>query len=441
MLVVAGDGLLSGYELHRQPLTIGRSIGCDVVIDHPALSRRHAVITPGPAAGDPITIADLGSTNGTRIAGTVRHGGDAHPLAVSDTFHIGPSSFMVVARAPRDERSLSMRDVLRVPDPTTAGLHALVNNVAAGKANVFVLGETGVGKEVLAETLHALSGRPGPLTRINCAALSESLLESELFGYEKGAFTGAAAAKVGLIEGAARGTVFLDEVGELPLSIQAKLLRAVERHEVLRVGAIRPQQIDVRFIAATNRDLAAEVEAGRFRRDLFFRLDGVTLVIPPLRERRGALGRLALGFLRDAQPDGPLPRLAPEMLAHLEGYGWPGNVRELKAVIERAVLLARGGEIGIKHLAFARGAASTPPPAVAPTAPTRGAAAQVAAAPPVAADPVDFLDDAQRADRERVFAALTACAGNQSRAAKQLGIGRTSLLQKLRLYRIARPRA
>ncbi|MBZ0235368.1 MAG: sigma 54-interacting transcriptional regulator [Deltaproteobacteria bacterium] len=427
MLVVAGAGFLSTYELDQRPLTIGRAAGCDIVIDHPELSRRHAVVTPGA----PATVLDLGSTNGTRIAGAIRRGGPASPLSVSETFHIGPFAFMVVARATGPERSMSMRDVLRVPDPTVAAVHGVVRSIAAGNANVLVLGETGVGKEVLAETLHELSGRPGPLIRINCAALSESLLESELFGHEKGSFTGAATAKVGLLEGAAGGTVFLDEVGELPLSIQAKLLRAVERHEVLRVGAVRVTPIDVRFVAATNRDLGAEVEAGTFRRDLFFRLDGVTLVIPPLRERRGMIGRLALGFLRDVQRGAAIAGLAPEVLAALEANDWPGNVRQLKAVIERAVLLAHGGEIRVKHLAFARAAGSAPVLASAP--------APVPAV--VVVDAPDFLDEEEQQDRERVIAALAACAGNQSRAAKQLGIGRTSLLQKLRLYRIARPRA
>ena len=179
-----------------------------------------------------------------------------------------------------------------------------LREVAASGVHVLLLGETGVGKEVLAETLHALSARSGPLVRVNCAALSDSLLGSELFGHARGAFTGALHARAGLLEAAAGGTLFLDEVGELPLPIQAKILRALESREVLRLGSSMPVAIDARFIAATNRDLPAEIEAGRFRRDLFFRLDGMTLRIPPL--RAAFLGPcsfyMSLGFWRAYPP-------------------------------------------------------------------------------------------------------------------------------------------
>jgi two-component system response regulator AtoC len=453
-LLVAGEGFFSTYDMGDGELVIGRGEGCDVRIDHKALSRKHAVLRVGP----PATIQDLGSTNGTRVAGELRKGGDPITLASADSFHIGPFSFVLVARAAGDERSLSGRDVLRVIDPTPKGVPAIVKDVAASKASVLILGETGVCKEVLAETLHQLSARTGDLTRINCAALSESLLESELFGHEKGAFTGAASQKVGLLEAADGGTVFLDEVGELPLSIQAKLLRAVEHREVMRIGSTRPIQIDVRFLSATNRDLPAEVASGAFRRDLFFRLDGVTLVIPPLRERRSLVGTLAMRFLEEARKkSGQGAKLSAEVLGALEEYSWPGNVRELKAVIERAVLLSRGGEIGVKHLAFARrpegsaasaaGAArvadrTTEPPPVAytPGAPPPMTAEAGAAAAAGGGENLDFLDDEQKADRAAVIAALDECAGNQTRAAKKLNIARTTLVTKLRLYRIPRPR-
>jgi len=427
LLLVSGEGLLSTYELDHRDLVIGRAEECDVRIDHRALSRRHAVLGAGP----PATVADLGSTNGTRIAGVIHRGGKPIELAVGESFQIGPFSFLLASRSVGRERSMSGRDILRVLDPTPEGVPRIVAEVAATRANVLVLGETGCGKEVLAETLHALSGRAGPLARINCAALTETLLESELFGYEKGAFTGATTAKVGLLEGADGGTVFLDEIGEMPLTVQAKLLRAVERREVLRVGAIRPKTIDVRFVAATNRDLPAEVEAGRFRRDLFYRLEEVTLVIPPLRERRNLIGRLALQFLEEVgRQSGRAPRLATDALQALESHPWPGNVRELRSVIARAALLARGGEIGVRQLGLVRRATTSDPPRPPEIAPA-------ATPPPVAAA---APDDDQRADRDRVLAALEACAGNQTRAAKMLGIGRTTLLKKLSQYGIARPR-
>ncbi|MCE9580256.1 MAG: sigma 54-interacting transcriptional regulator [Deltaproteobacteria bacterium] len=445
LLLVAGNGQLSTYELSHGEVVIGRGADCDVVIDHRSLSRRHAVLR----AGAPVTVEDLGSTNGTRVGGELRRGGPPIPLHAGDGFHIGPFSFVIVARMVADDRSVSGRDLLRVIDPTTTGVPALVRDIAQSAASILILGETGVGKEVLASTLHELSGRTGGFTRINCAALSESLLESELFGHEKGAFTGAGTQKIGLLEAAHQGTVFLDEIGELPLAIQAKLLRAVEHREVIRLGSTKPIAIDVRFIAATNRDLPAEVASGAFRRDLYFRLDGVTLVIPPLRERRGLIGPLALRFLEALNAKTGKPtRLGADVLGAREAYDWPGNVRELKAVIERAVLLARTGDVGVRHLAFVRAsgelaAGARPEPRAAARTPTDPPPIRAASAPepePPGDGALAFLDDAQRADRDLLLRALDECAGNQTRAAKKLGISRTTLVTKLRLYRIPRPR-
>jgi len=436
LLLVAGDGFFSTYPLDDRARVIGRGSDCDIVIDHRALSRRHAVLRPGRR----VTVQDLGSTNGTRLGGEVRRGGEPIELAANDSFHIGPFSFVLVAKAPGDDRSMSARDALRVSDPTTRGVPPLVRDVAASKASVVILGETGVGKEVLAETLHVLSGRTGALTRINCAALSESLLESELFGHEKGAFTGAAGQKVGLLEAAEGGTVFLDELGEMPLAIQAKLLRVVEHREVLRLGSTRPIPIDVRFVAATNRDLPGEVAVGAFRRDLYFRLDGVTLVIPPLRERRAMIATLALGFLEAARRAGGRPaRLAADVVAALEAHSWPGNVRELKAVIDRGVLLSRAGEIGVRHLSFAHQGASIAAPPPGPPQPAAGPS-HAGPSQPTGSPELDFLDEEQRVDRAKLLTALEQCAGNQTRAAKKLGIARTTLVTKLRLYRVPRPR-
>ncbi len=437
-VLVVGNGQMRVVPFTGDELLVGRAPECDVIVEHRALSRRHAIVRRKSR----LTLQDLGSTNGTRLGERVLRGGDAVGLDVGAAFHIGPFSFIVVAPSAGDTSSQkSGVERLVVADPSVERVAPLIQDIARSGVNVLIQGETGVGKEVLATSVHALSGRPGPLTRINCAALSESLLESELFGHDKGAFTGAVAAKAGLLEAAAGGTVFLDEIGELPLGIQAKLLRAIEAREILRLGSTRPVAIDVRFIAATNRDLPSEVAAGRFRHDLFFRLDGVTLRIPPLRERPGMIGPLALGFLEESA--GRLGRGAmrasSDLIPALEAHDWPGNVRELKAVIDRAVLLARGGELGARHLAFApRGAeapASSPPPVTPPVTPpsTPGAAA--------AGEPsLDFLTPEQREDRARLLAVLDACAGNQTRAARQLGISRTTLVNKLALYRIPRPR-
>ncbi len=431
VLLVVGDGKLVSIELDGRDLVIGRGEDCDVVLKHHALSRRHAIFGPGP----PATVQDLGSTNGTRVGGELRHGGEPVVLGAGEGFHVGPFAFIVVRHEASRKTTGSGVDLLRIIDPSAEGVPPLVHDVARSGANILILGETGVGKELLASTVHKLSGRTGALTCINCAALSESLLESELFGHEKGSFTGAASQKAGLIEAADHGTVFLDEIGELSRASQAKLLRVVEHREVLRLGAIRPTALDVRFIAATHRDLLAEVEAGEFRRDLFFRLDGVQLVIPPLRERRARIAPLALRFLDEARARTEKPglRLDSAAVSALEAHAWPGNVRELKAVIERAALLVKGDEIKVKHLRFARRPAT--PGAPAPPA------APVVAEPPHAERAPDGLRDEQRVDRDRLLQALEECGGNQSRAAKRLGISRTTMVTKLALYRIRRPRA
>jgi transcriptional regulator with PAS, ATPase and Fis domain len=424
-LLVAGKGYFATHPLAAE-LRIGRDRACDVVIDDPVLSRQHAVLRVGP----PLTIQDLGSTNGVRVSGReVVRGGGPIELAVGDGFHIGPFAFLIAA-GDRDTATTSRRsgvERLRVEDPTIDGVPGFVRDVARTPTSVLLLGETGAGKDVLAETLHVLSGRQGELARVNCAALAEPLIESELFGHEKGAFTGAAGTKVGLLESAQGGTVFLDEIGELPLATQAKLLRAIESREVLRIGSIRPIKIDVRFIAATNRDLPTEVAAKRFRHDLYFRLDGITLTIPPLRERRHRIAGLAAGFLARAcaQAGRPSRPLALEALEALERHDWPGNVRELKAVIERALLLARGSSLGARHLAFSPRATSGEP------RDDRDGSSTFLAT----------LTPEQRAERAQYIAALERSVGNQTRAAKLLGVSRSTMINRLKLYRIVRPRS
>jgi DNA-binding NtrC family response regulator len=438
LLLVAGEGLLATHPLGKRDLVIGRAEDCDIVVAHSTLSRRHARLSLGP----PLTVQDLESTNGTRIGERVWKGGAPVPLGAGESFHIGRFSFVLLhgRRAGPPTLRTDGGPALRVVDPTRDAAAPLLDDIARSDVNVLILGETGVGKEVLAQTLHELSQRPGPLVRINCAALSPALLESELFGHEKGAFTGATQANKGLLESARGGTVFLDEVGELPAALQAKLLRAVETKEVLRVGAVRAQAIDVRFVAATNRDLPAEAARGQFRADLYFRLDGVTLHIPPLRERQQMIVPLALGFLTAARGEGPMPALTPEVLRRLEEHDWPGNVRELKAVLERALLLARGRAITPAHLVL-RSAVTTPAAAsaAAASAAASSTAPAAASAPASPGEPPGLTAEEQR-ERARILEALDACAGNQTRAAQKLGISRATLVTRLALYRIPRPR-
>ena len=329
----------------------------------------------------------------------------------------------------------------KVREPVPGGaldrLRPIVERVAGGSIPVLVVGETGVGKDLLATSIHALSPRARkPFVCINCAALPDSLLESELFGFERGAFTGAVTAKPGLFEVAEGGTVFLDEVGEMPLALQAKLLRVLDQHEVMRVGALAPRRIDVRFVAATNRDLEAQVRAGVFREDLFYRLNAVVIVVPPLRERTGEIALLARHFAAEAARAlgrGGTPTFDREATELLEQYPWPGNVRELRNVVERAVLVCEAGSaIGVAHLPQEKMGR------VLPVRDSQGWRARTqsgsgaATVPPVAVPAED--------GRARVQAALDRCRGNQTHAAKMLGVSRRTLITKMERYGLPRPR-
>jgi transcriptional regulator with PAS, ATPase and Fis domain len=289
-----------------------------------------------------------------------------------------------------------------------------------------------VGKEVLAEFIHRSSPRAqGPFLRLNCAAVPENLLESELFGFERGAFTGAVATKPGLLEGANHGTIFLDEIGEMAPATQAKLLRVVESREVTRLGSTTARSIDVRFVCATHRDLTQLVKSGRFRQDLYYRVHGVGLTIPPLRKRRSELISLATNFAAEtAQRMGmPRPEFDEHVLNALAQYAWPGNIRELKNVVERAVVLSKGQPIRIEHLPREMTDRSGESPN-----PDDGTERMRPAS-------IDGLKEELSAlERERIERALAEAAGNQTKAAKILGISRRTLLKRLDEYAFPRPR-
>jgi len=377
-----------------------------------------------------------------------------------------PEALLAQAGAAIHGGALPGRSAL-VPGAIEA-LHPLLERVAPTTINVLILGETGVGKEVLARHLHELSPRASkPLLCLNCAAFSESLLESELFGHERGAFTGASHAKPGLLEAAEGGTVLLDEVGELPLSIQAKLLRVVEHRQVTRIGGLTPRDIDVRFLAATNRDLEADSARGTFRSDLYFRLNGISLVLPPLRERAAEIAPLARSFIEEfAKRSGraPAPELSRAALSVLERYAWPGNVRELRNVVERAVMLCPDSVIDIAHLPVEKLGRTLPsirvgepppamivsglpgqvptraqerPPSLSPGAYAYGDSRQ----PPLGGGyGVNPPDDAERHEQARIQQALERCVGNQTQAARMLGMTRRALITRLERYGIPRPR-
>jgi DNA-binding NtrC family response regulator len=244
-------------------------------------------------------------------------------------------------------------DLLVGQSPAMTAVFELVRKAARSEANILIQGESGTGKELIARAIHAQSARAAEVfVPVDCAALPDALLESELFGHERGAFTGADRTKPGMIEVADRGTLFLDEIGELPKSLQSKLLRALQERQIRRVGGTKFVNVDIRLVSATNRDTAELVRKGEFRDDLFYRVNVVTITLPPLRERSGDVGLLAHHFLRryGRNRERPLEGIEPEALARLEAHAWPGNVRELQNVIERACALTDGPMIRIRDL-------------------------------------------------------------------------------------------
>jgi transcriptional regulator with GAF, ATPase, and Fis domain len=295
--------------------------------------------------------------------------------------------------------------------------------VAPTDTTVLLTGESGTGKEVVARFIHRGSPRKdGPFVAVNCAALPEQLLESELFGHEKGAFTGAHAARVGKIEQAAGGVLFLDEVGEMSPAVQAKFLRVLQEREYQRLGATRTLKADVRVLAATNRDLKAAIVRGTFREDLYYRLAVFDIALPPLRERRDDIPLLANAFLETIgrSVGRPAAGISDEARQKLAAYAWPGNVRELRNVIERAVILCEGGLITREHLPLelAAGEREAPPTAV-----------QTAAAQPV-------ITTVDAAERDLIVQALAHSGQNKSKAARLLGLTRAQLRSRLEKHRI-----
>ena len=313
----------------------------------------------------------------------------------------------------------AMREVMR-----------LVERVAPSDASVLITGESGTGKELVANAIHRLSLRAeGSFIDLNCAAFQESLLESELFGYEAGAFSGAKGRKLGLWELADNGTIFLDEITELPPQLQSKLLRAIETNSFYRVGAVRKVQVDVRVVAATNRDIAEVTADGRFRADLLYRINSFQIHLPPLRERPEDIEPLTAHLLK--QLAGPnVPELTPETLAALRSYSWPGNVRQLRNTLERAVLLANDGRITTAEL---------PPEIVSPAVAFRPAAvASEASGAVVAGQPAGVPPPLREVERQQILAALEQTGWHRGKTAEMLGISPSTLYRRLRDYNLTK---
>jgi len=414
-------------------VALGSDSANDVVVARDTVSRFHAVIIK---AGDHYLVRDLDSTNGTRVNG----------LRVREAY-LSPGSVIElgverIEFAPAEEvvqvspaKSTSLGGLVGVSRPMRQ-LFDLVLQVAPTDATVLVSGETGTGKEVLARTIHDQSHRRNePFVVVDCSAIPPTLIESELFGHEKGSFSGAISGRKGLFEMGHRGTVFLDEIGELPAELQPRLLRVLESGEVRRVGSTRSVELDIRVVAATNRNLAAEVEEGRFRQDLFYRLNVVPVRMPPLRERLDDVEPLVEHILASArfnrvQGRGlKVERLAPAVLLKLAGHPFPGNVRELVNILEREVSLAREPVLESLRVELAHGTGKlTKPVADEGTVEASTLSGQLPQFSEAKAGVVaDFEED--------YLARVVALAGgNLSRAARIAGLDRKYLRKLLKKY-------
>ena len=447
LLVLTGPRCGEALPIEAARLTIGRDASSDLSIGDRLLSRRHCSVE---RAEGRFTIRDLGSSNGTYVNGIpVRE----RPLVHGDRIRAGDSVLLFLhadeaaappaAQPPADDRTARIPVDAR-PRAEDRGSAVIVAEVLAGRmtfqaheivgtsapmrlvydrirkvapaeCTVLVRGEPGTGKELAARAIHENSPRARrPFVAVNCAALTEPLLESELFGHEKGAFTGAVALKKGKLEIADGGTIFLDEVGELAPALQAKLLRALQHHEFERVGGTRTIKVNVRVVAATNADLEAAVAAGRFRQDLWYRLNVVVLPLPPLRDRRADIPRLAAHFAAK-HGAGRDVEISPEALDVLCAYDWPGNVRELENAIQRAVVL--GGEDRI-----------VPDDLPEPVLESAMAARSPSDAP--------YHQHVLEAKRRLILDAIERSGGNCSAAARLLGINPTYLHRLLRTLRL-----
>ncbi|MFN8388990.1 MAG: sigma-54 dependent transcriptional regulator [Bdellovibrionota bacterium] len=303
-------------------------------------------------------------------------------------------------------------------DPGFKRILELVVSVAPSSASVLVQGESGTGKELLARLIHTSSGRTGPFVAVNCAALPENLLESELFGHEKGSFTGAVGTKIGKFELANGGTILLDEISEMDQLLQAKLLRVLQEREVDRVGSQKPIPVDVRVIATTNRDLRKQVQTGGFREDLYYRLNVIPVYIPPLRERKGDIRLLVEHFVRRFSADNP-KSLAPGLLERLTEYPWPGNIRELQNACERAVLLSAQGELDLEKFLLG---------SLQPVERSESDELRIHSGLSVA-----------EAEKRLIFETLRVTGNNKTKAAELLGISIRTLRNKLNEYGVATP--
>ena len=414
--VVEGPDAGQKWQSTGSSCSIGSEASNDLVLSDPTVSRYHCELTTDESGA---RLRDLGSRNGSVLDGVVvveampRHG---------SLIRLGDSVVRLDLEDAHNQLPLSDRETfggLVGRSPAMRGVFAILERAAASSATVLIEGETGTGKEAAARSIHdASSRRDAPYVIVDCGALPATLLESELFGHEKGAFTGAAERRIGAFEAAHGGTIFLDEIGELPLDLQPKLLRVLESRQIRRIGNATHREIDFRVLAATNRDLRAEVNAGRFRSDVYFRLGVVRVRIPPLRERPEDIPILAEHIVRtiDATDAERAPFLAPAFLGRLTTSAWSGNVRELRNYLEQCVVLQHAS-LTPESSASTAGAAPLP----------------VDARQPYAEERRRILDEFERAYIEK---ALELAGGNVSRAARTSGLGRVYFYELINKHKL-----
>jgi DNA-binding NtrC family response regulator len=396
------------HKLTADAFTVGKEAGVDLVLPDKFLSGRHLKIS---RKDDGFHVVDLNSRNGTFL-GNVRLFEADVPFFT--TLRLGETE-LTLEPAAAARKETNFHGIIG-NDASVRQLAELIERVAPSSAAVAIFGESGTGKELVAHALHARSTRAEkPFIPVNCAAISKELIESELFGHEKGSFTGATNARKGAFEEADGGTIFLDEIGELPYDLQAKLLRALESGEIKRVGASRPTNVDVRIVAATNKDLMAATRENRFREDLYYRLCVIPLHLAPLRNRRGDIVGLAEHFVRQFAPRGQTVRFTSAALERLQTHAWPGNIRELRNAVHRALLLRKGPMIDGLDLSFDS--------EVNP---------EVGIAVPELPPGMTLEQMLLKLERQIVEAALRRFSNNRERVARELGVARSTLFKRLK---------
>ena len=404
--LISGPDAGKEYFLNANDrLSIGSTPENDIVLSDPTVSRHHAEVI---YFNQIVLLRDLNSTNGTFVDG-VRI--QEAPLGANSWIRMGRSDFRIIDPSAANEYGIFVSDELCGNSTAIKRVYELIEKTASTDLTVLISGETGTGKELVARALHQRSGR-FPLVIVDCSTLPENLVESELFGHEKGAFTGASAQRKGAFEQAHQGTVLLDEIGEVHLNLQPKLLRVLENHQIRRIGNSKPFDVDVRVIASTNRDLKLEVREGRFREDLYYRLSVLEIVLPPLRERKEDIPLLVEHFLQFNTTYSLNKLFSDSAMDLLMEYDWPGNIRQLRNIVDRVLVLNSGEEVKAETLQ--------------PLLPSIGTHGGIKGS---------SLNEVEKVAIEN---ALRECNGNKMAAARKLGIAYSTLYEKLKKYKIVR---